>query len=89
MPNTKTAKKRLRQNVVRKQKNLSAKRALRTQLQKVRDAVEAGDAETAGSEFQTAVKKLDRAGSQNLIHSNAAARTKSRLSAKIKSLKKS
>jgi small subunit ribosomal protein S20 len=34
-----------------------------------------------------AVKKLDRAGSRNVIHRNAAARIKSRLSARVKAVK--
>ena len=88
MPNTKTAKKRLRQNVVRKARNLSIKRAMRTQIHKVRQAIKAADADLAETEFRLAVKRLDRAGSKNIIHPNAAARTKSRLSAKIKALKK-
>ena len=87
MPSTQSAKKRLRQNLVRRARNRSTKRAVRTQCRKVREAVAAGDLETAQTEFRLAAKKLDRAGSQNIIHRNAAARTKSRLSAKIKTLK--
>jgi small subunit ribosomal protein S20 len=87
MPNTKSAKKRLRQNVSHRARNRSIKRAVRTQCRKVREAVQAGDVETAETEFRLATKKLDRAGARNIIHRNAAARTKSRLSAKIKALK--
>ena len=87
MPNTKSAKKRLRQNVNQRARNRSIKRAVRTQCRKVREAVKAGDVETAETEFQLATKKLDRAGARSIIHRNAAARTKSRLSAKIKALK--
>lgn len=87
MPNTQSAKKRLRQNVERRARNRSIKRALRNQCRKVRDAVKAGDVEQAENEFRLAVKRLDRAGARNIIHRNAAARTKSRLSAKIKALK--
>ena len=87
MPNSKSAKKRLRQNVARRATNLSAKRAVRTQLRKVREAVKAGNAELAETEFRLAVKKLDRAGARNIIHRNAAARLKSRLSAKVKAIK--
>ena len=43
MPNTRSAKKRLRQNEVRRKRNRSAKSALRTQLRRVRDAVKAGE----------------------------------------------
>jgi len=88
MPNTQTAKKRLRQNLAHRKHNLSIKRAMRTQLRKVREAIAAGNAEVAGAEFRLAAKKLDRAGSRNIIHPNAAARVKSRLSAQIKAIKK-
>ncbi len=87
MPNTKSAKKRLRQNVVHRTRNRSIKQAVRTQCRKVRQAIEAGDAEAAEAEFRLAAKKLDWAGGRNIIHRNAAARTKSRLSVKIKALK--
>jgi len=86
MPNTKTATKRLRQNIVRRARNRSIKRALRTQCRKVREAVAAGDLEKAQAEFRLAARSLDRAGSRNIIHRNAAARVKSRLSAKIKAV---
>ena len=87
MPNIKSTKKRLRQNVVRRARNLAAKRTMRTRLRKVREAVKAGDVGLAETEFRLTVKTLDRAGAKRLIHPNAAARLKSRLSAKIKTLK--
>ena len=87
MPTTKSAKKRLRQNETHRQRNLSIKRAVRTQCRKVREAVRAGNVDLAESEFRLAVKGLDRAGSRNIIHRNTAGRMKSRLSAKIKALK--
>ncbi len=37
--------------------------------------------------FKRLVAKLDKAAGRNVIHANAAARTKSRLSAAIKALK--
>jgi len=87
MPTIKSAKKRLRQNIARRERNRSIKRAVRTQCRKVREAVKAGDAETAEAEFRLAAKRLDRAGARNIIHRNAVARTKSRLSAKVKAIK--
>ncbi|MFC1596661.1 30S ribosomal protein S20 [Planctomycetota bacterium] len=87
MPNTKTAKKRLRQNIVQRLRNRSIKRALRSQCRKVREAVDAQDPDRAETEFRLAAKRLDRAGAKNIIHRNAAARMKSRLSARIKALK--
>lgn len=87
MPNIKSAAKRQRQDIVRRERNRSAKRELRTLCKRVRDAVSAGDVAKAEAEFRAAVKKLDRAGARKVIHPNAAARTKSRLSARVKSIK--
>jgi len=87
MPTTKSAKKRLRQNLAHRDRNRSIKRAVRTQCRKVREAIQAGQLELAEAEFRLATKKLDRAGSRKIIHPNATARTKSRLSAKIKAMK--
>ena len=87
MPNSESAKKRLRQNEAARLRNRSARSAMRTQVKKVRTAVAAGDVELSETEFKVASKKLDKAASSSLIHANAAARTKSRLSKAIKELK--
>jgi small subunit ribosomal protein S20 len=87
MPNTPSAKKRMRQDAVRRARNRSTKSALRTQMRKVREAITAKEVETSKTEFRALVKKLDRAAARNVIHPNRAARTKSRLSAAIKALK--
>lgn len=87
MPNSASAKKRLRQNEAHRLRNRSARSAVRTQVKKVRAAIAEGDLATSEAEFQKAVKRLDQAASKNLLHDNAAARTKSRLSKAIKELK--
>jgi small subunit ribosomal protein S20 len=89
MPNTKSAKKRLRQNEDIRSRNRSKRSELRGQLRKVREAVAAGDIAKAEEEFRGAAKRLDQAGCKNLIHRNAAARTKSRLQKLIKAAKSS
>ena len=89
MPNSKSAKKRLRQDTVRRLRNRVVKSAMRTQLRKVRDAVTAGELEKAQEEYRDAARKLDRAGARNIIHPNKAARTKSRLQQLIKKAKAS
>ena len=86
MPNTASAKKRLRQNKKLRMRNRAAKSAMRNQIRKLREAVKAGDGELAQTEFKAAQKRLDRAASKNLIHKNAAARTKSRLVKLVKSV---
>ncbi|RMG39945.1 MAG: 30S ribosomal protein S20 [Planctomycetota bacterium] len=79
MPNKKSAKKALRQNIKRRARNRSQRSALRTFIKKFRRAVATGDLETARSLFPFVTKKLDQAAAKHLIHKNAAARTKSRL----------
>lgn len=87
MPNTKSAKKRLRQNRVRRARNRSVKSGVKTQIRKVREALSAGDVQTAESEFRLAAKCVDQAAASGVVHANLAARAKSRLSAAIKAAK--
>lgn len=87
MPNSRSAKKRLRQNEKRRLRNRSQRSTMRTHLRRVREAIESGNVEQSEAEFRLATKTLDQAAAKRLIHPNAAARVKSRLSAKIKALK--
>ncbi len=85
MPNTASAKKRLRQSEAHRLLNRSARSSLRSQMRRVQEAVKSGDAETVQNEYKRAQKLIDQAASRHLIHRNAAARTKSRLVKLIKS----
>lgn len=87
MPTTKSAKKRLRQNVARRSRNRATRSVLKTHVRKVRDAITAGNVDAAGEALRLATKKLDQAAAGGVIHANAAARLKSRLSAAIKAAK--
>lgn len=87
MPNIASAKKRMRQDAVRRARNRSTKSALRTQLRKVRESITAKNIAQSEAEFRVLVKKLDKAAAHNVIHGNTAARTKSRAARAIKSLK--
>ena len=87
MPTSASAKKRLRQNQVRRLRNRATKSNVRGLVKKVRAAIDSGDAEASSQAFQVATKKLDQAAAKNVIHANQAARIKSRLSKAIKSLK--
>ena len=87
MPNTASAKKRMRQDAVRRARNRSTKSGLRTQIRKVREAIKAKKLDLSEAEFKTLVIKLDQAARNKVIHANAAARTKSRISHAIKGLK--
>lgn len=87
MPNSASAKKRLRQSIDRRAHNRTTKSALRTQIRKVRTAVQGSDVATSEKEFILVTKKLDQAAAKKVIHANQASRLKSRLSASIKKIK--
>lgn len=84
MPNTASAKKRLRQNDTIRLRNRSQRSELRGHIRRVREAVTAGDKEQMQTAYRVAQKKIDQAAAKNLIHANAAARTKSRLNKLVK-----
>ncbi len=80
MPNSPSAKKSMRKAAARRERNRGARSALRTFIKKCRAAAAGNDSAAFEAAFRIAVKKLDQAASKHLIHKNAAARTKSRLS---------
>lgn len=87
MPNSVSAKKRLRQSQDRRARNRSVKSALRSQIRKVRTALANNDIATSEQEFVITTKRLDQAAAKKVIHRNQASRLKSRLSAAIKRAK--
>ncbi len=87
MPNTKSAKKRHKQNLQRRAYNRAYKAGIKTQLKEVRGAVKEGDMAKAAEGAKVTAKKADQAASKGVIHRNAAARIKSRLSASLKKAK--
>jgi len=87
MPNTQSAKKRLRQSIVRRARNRAVKSTIKGQIRKVRDAIAEGNLEAGEAEFRVTAKKLDKAAANHVVHANLAARVKSRLSAALKSAK--
>jgi len=87
MPNSPSAKKRLRQSIDRRARNRAVRSNLRHEIKKVRTLIASGDPAACETEFRTAVKKLDQAAAKNVLHANSAARIKSRLSKAIKGLK--
>jgi small subunit ribosomal protein S20 len=87
MPNIQSARKRLKQAIVRRERNRSTKKSIRTECKKVIEAVKSGNVDQAEKEFRTAAKLLDKSAAKHVIHRNAAARVKSRLSTRVKKLK--
>ncbi len=86
MANSAQAKKRARQAEKRRVKNASQRSNLRTFVKKVIAAVNEGNKEQATDAYKTVTSVLDSAASKGLIHKNKAARSKSRLFAKVKAL---
>ncbi len=86
MANSPQSKKRARQAVKRRNRNVAQRTAFRTAIKKTVYAIEAGDKESAVSAYKKAVPMIDGLASKGLIHKNKAARHKSRLNARIKAL---
>ena len=81
MPHLKSAKKRLRQNLKRRDHNRAIKKALKKNLKLVFEAGpdQKATVEQMKKDATAAVKKLDKAAAKGVIHRNNAARRKSRL----------
>ena len=86
MANTAQAKKRARQAEKHRILNTGQRSNLRTFVKKVIAAVNAGNLEQAKAAYQAAVPVIDSAVNKGLIHKNKAARNKSRLNAKVRTL---
>ena len=80
------AAKACRQSVKSYRRNGSVRTATRTSISKALRSVEAGDVEAATSSVGDAIKAIDRAVRKGLMHRNAAARRKSRISARLNKL---
>ncbi|TQJ24549.1 SSU ribosomal protein S20P [Micromonospora sp. A202] len=77
MANIKSQIKRNRQNEKARLRNKSVKSSLKTAVRKFNEAAEAGDVEKATALMLDASRKLDKAVSKGVIHSNQAANRKS------------
>lgn len=84
MPVTRTAKKALRQNKTRYEKNVAARAELKKVIKGYKKLIEAKKMEEAAKELSLVFKKLDKSAKINLIKKNTASRLKSRLSAHLK-----
>jgi len=86
LANIKSAKKRARTSEKSRLQNAAARSKLRTYIKKVLFAVSKGDVEKAQAALREATPIIDSSVNKGLIHRNKAARSKSRLSARIKAL---
>lgn len=79
MPNHKSAEKRVRQNERRRKINGGNRAKLRTSIKKLRGALTEKNAKESNSLLPLTVSEIDRAVQKGVLHRNAAARYKSRL----------
>lgn len=86
MANTAQARKRARQSVRNRTRNVAQRSYMRTTVKNVFKAINSGDKSAAESAFTIAVPTLDKAEQKGLIHKNKAARLKSRLVKHIKAM---
>ena len=86
MANSKQAIKRAKQNAETYKLRHAQRSMVRTAVKAVRASIEANDPAQAKEMLNNAEKILDSSASKKVIHKNAAARTKSRLSKAVKAL---
>lgn len=80
MANHASAWKRMRQNVVRRARNVHFKSFVRSRIRKVREAVSSGNSEGVTDLLRQAISAIDSVSSKGIIHSNTASRRVARLS---------
>ena len=88
MPIKKSAKKDLRQNLKRKEKNHRALLLIKDLIKKTRKSIVSENLAQAEEFIKKAVKTLDKAAKNKIIKKNAASRKKSRLMKRLNLLKK-
>ena len=86
MPNHKSAEKRQRQNEKRREINRSNRSRLRTEIKRLRTALAGGDKDAIQEVYAAAVSAIDKSVNKGVLHRNAAARYKSRLTARLNGL---
>ncbi len=79
MANTRSAKKRIRQNVKRRMQNKYYRTRARSEVKSARQIMQDGERDSAVEVVHQAISSLDQAASKGVIHRKNAARRKSRL----------
>ncbi|MCY3878099.1 MAG: 30S ribosomal protein S20 [Rhodobacteraceae bacterium] len=86
MANSRQARKRAKQTLLRTAVNRSRVSRIRTFLRRVESAIATGDAENAAQALRQAQPEIMRGVTKGVLHRNTASRKISRLSKRIKSL---
>ena len=86
MANSPQARKRAKQNKVRRLRNASQKSAMRRSIKKLVAAIDADDKAVAAEAFKSASSSIDTATQKGLHHANRGARLKSRLNKRLQAM---
>ncbi len=86
MANIKSAMKRIRTSEKRRVRNAAVRSTIRTAVKSARTAIESGPADQARETLHRTIQALDKAVTKGVIHRNAAARRKSRLTRQLNAL---
>lgn len=87
MPNIKSAKKRVKTDKIKKERNRDKIASMRTAIKKVKLSLKNTDKNAAVENLNLANKKIDKAVKQGLVHKNKAARDKSKLAKAVNNIK--
>lgn len=87
MPVIKSAKKRAKQALVRRDRNFNVRTALKKGIRNLTDSVKAGNKKAAEGFLQKAYKVIDMATKKKILHRNTAARRKSSLAKMVANIK--
>ena len=83
-----SALKKNRQDQKRRLRNRAHASRLRTQMKKIQEALQSGDAAAVTGLMKHTVSLVDRTAKHRVIHRNAASRTKSRLAKALAKIQK-
>ena len=83
MANMKNAKKRILVNQKKEERNNMYSASMKTACKNVERSIASKDKEKASENLKTAIKRIDKAVSANVVAKNTAARKKSRLTKKV------
>lgn len=84
MAHSRTARKRIRQNLAARARNRWRLTTMREAIKEFNEALIHGTSDAATDIFRKCVKIIDRTAQKGVIHKNQAARRKSRMNAKLK-----
>lgn len=88
MAHTKSAKKRIRQNIKRRMRNKALKSLCRTRIKELEELISREEIEKAKEKFIVVQKTLAKVAQKRVIHKNTAQRQISRLHKKLNELAK-